>query len=183
MSLNSPISMKIQAAWDAEKSSPSVVPRVCNLNLLQIILDRPIETGSSNNSLYVAVRMRDSVRRVLRSPELYLIPPTAPLPAFNLPSLTLNVSSSFKATYTNASDSIGLSGFPSSNTTSFITHGQIGAGGSVFVDFKCEIQYSHTLKRDGNILQILLQRRKKSKTVNLGYKTLAYCNIDLAQVS
>ncbi|OON21027.1 hypothetical protein X801_03086 [Opisthorchis viverrini] len=46
------------------------------------------------------------------------------------------------------------------------------------------IQYSHMLNRDANTLQILLQRRKKykSKTMNLGYKTLAYCNVNLAQV-
>ncbi|KAJ7988744.1 hypothetical protein DPEC_G00312400 [Dallia pectoralis] len=45
------------------------------------------------------------------------------------------------------------------------------------------LQYPHFLKRDGNKLQILLQRRKryKNRTI-LGYKTLAVGTIDMAEV-
>ncbi|VDD80675.1 unnamed protein product [Mesocestoides corti] len=59
-----------------------------------------------------------------------------------------------------------------------------GAGGYILIDLNCTIQYSHVLKIDSNVLQILLQKRKKYKntTMNLGYKTLAYCNISLSQV-
>ncbi|KAM7535295.1 hypothetical protein Aperf_G00000101991 [Anoplocephala perfoliata] len=59
-----------------------------------------------------------------------------------------------------------------------------GAGGYILIDLNCTIQYSHILKMDSNILQVLLQKRKKYKntTMNLGYKTLAYCNINLSQV-
>ncbi|VDN96256.1 unnamed protein product [Rodentolepis nana] len=59
-----------------------------------------------------------------------------------------------------------------------------GSGGYILIDLNCTIQYSHVLKMDSNILQILLQKRKKYKntTMNLGYKTLAYCNINLSQV-
>uniref|UniRef100_A0A3P9K1K0 Phosphofurin acidic cluster sorting protein 2 n=1 Tax=Oryzias latipes TaxID=8090 RepID=A0A3P9K1K0_ORYLA len=46
-----------------------------------------------------------------------------------------------------------------------------------------KIQYPHFLKRDGNKLQIMLQRRKryKNRTI-LGYKTLAVGFIDMAEV-
>lgn len=44
-------------------------------------------------------------------------------------------------------------------------------------------QYPHFLKRDGNKLQIMLQRRKryKNRTI-LGYKTLAVGIINMAEV-
>jgi len=110
--------------------------RICNLNITQVIFDRLVEdkVDSNHNNFFVAIRMRDNSRRVLRSPEL---------------------------------------SFPTS------------APGTVQLDFSCSIQYSHALKRDSsNLLQLLIQRRKKykKKSVNLGYKTLAYCTIDLAQV-
>uniref|UniRef100_A0A3Q2D6W0 Phosphofurin acidic cluster sorting protein 2 n=1 Tax=Cyprinodon variegatus TaxID=28743 RepID=A0A3Q2D6W0_CYPVA len=46
-----------------------------------------------------------------------------------------------------------------------------------------KIQYPHFLKREGNKLQIMLQRRKryKNRTI-LGYKTLAMGSIDMAEV-
>uniref|UniRef100_A0A8D3AFP7 Phosphofurin acidic cluster sorting protein 2 n=1 Tax=Scophthalmus maximus TaxID=52904 RepID=A0A8D3AFP7_SCOMX len=46
-----------------------------------------------------------------------------------------------------------------------------------------KIQYPHFLKREGNKLQIMLQRRKryKNRTI-LGYKTLAAGSIDMAEV-
>lgn len=45
------------------------------------------------------------------------------------------------------------------------------------------LQYPHYLKREGNKLQIMLQRRKryKNRTI-LGYKTLAVGSLDMAQV-
>uniref|UniRef100_A0A3B4B5F0 Uncharacterized protein n=1 Tax=Periophthalmus magnuspinnatus TaxID=409849 RepID=A0A3B4B5F0_9GOBI len=46
-----------------------------------------------------------------------------------------------------------------------------------------KIQYPHFLKREGNKLQIMLQRRKryKNRTI-LGYKTLALGSIDMSEV-
>jgi len=45
------------------------------------------------------------------------------------------------------------------------------------------LQYPHFLKGDGNLLQIMLQRRKKYKNRTiLGYKTLAAGHIDMSQV-
>lgn len=49
--------------------------------------------------------------------------------------------------------------------------------------FVVALQYPHYLKREGNKLQIMLQRRKryKNRTI-LGYKTLAVGSLDMAQV-
>ena len=45
------------------------------------------------------------------------------------------------------------------------------------------MQYPHFLKREGNKLQIMLQRRKKYKNRTiLGYKTLATGEINMSQV-
>ncbi|EUB61054.1 Phosphofurin acidic cluster sorting protein [Echinococcus granulosus] len=70
------------------------------------------------------------------------------------------------------------------STTATANSATRGAGAYIPIDLNCTIQYSHVLKMDSNILQILLQKRKKYKntTMNLGYKTLAYCNISLSQV-
>uniref|UniRef100_A0A8C5GKR3 Phosphofurin acidic cluster sorting protein 2-like n=1 Tax=Gouania willdenowi TaxID=441366 RepID=A0A8C5GKR3_GOUWI len=57
--------------------------------------------------------------------------------------------------------------------------------GSVETDLALtfSLQYPHFLKREGNKLQIMLQRRKryKNRTI-LGYKTLALGSIDMAEV-
>lgn len=57
--------------------------------------------------------------------------------------------------------------------------------GSVETDLALtfSLQYPHFLKREGNKLQIMLQRRKryKNRTI-LGYKTLAVGNIDMSEV-
>ncbi|XP_064621592.1 phosphofurin acidic cluster sorting protein 2-like isoform X6 [Lineus longissimus] len=51
------------------------------------------------------------------------------------------------------------------------------------LDLSFSLQYPHFLKRDGNKLHIMLQRRKKYKNRTiLGYKTLAIGQINMAQV-
>lgn len=51
------------------------------------------------------------------------------------------------------------------------------------LDLSFSLQYPHYVKRDGNQLQVMLQRRKKykNKTI-LGYKVLAMGQINMAQV-
>jgi len=52
------------------------------------------------------------------------------------------------------------------------------------LELQFALQYPHFLKRDGNKLLILLQRRKRYKNrTMLGYKTLAEGVINMAQVS
>ncbi|XP_013390395.1 phosphofurin acidic cluster sorting protein 2-like [Lingula anatina] len=51
------------------------------------------------------------------------------------------------------------------------------------LDITFILQYPHFFKRDGNKLQIMLQRRKKYKNRTiLGYKTLAVGTVNMAQV-
>ena len=51
------------------------------------------------------------------------------------------------------------------------------------LDLAFSLQYPHFLKREGNTLQIMLQRRKKYKNRTiLGYKTLAVGIINMSQV-
>jgi len=53
----------------------------------------------------------------------------------------------------------------------------------VELDFAFSLQYPHFLKRRGNLLRVMLQRKKKYKgRTMLGYKTLAVGQIDMAQV-
>jgi len=53
---------------------------------------------------------------------------------------------------------------------------------AVFI-LSLNFQYPHFIKGDGNLLQIMLQRRKKYKNRTiLGYKTLAAGHIDMSQV-
>ncbi|XP_014662896.1 PREDICTED: phosphofurin acidic cluster sorting protein 2-like [Priapulus caudatus] len=51
------------------------------------------------------------------------------------------------------------------------------------LDLSFSLQYPHFLKREGNVLQIMLQRRKryKNRTI-LGFKTLAIGIVNMAQV-
>ncbi|TGZ68577.1 hypothetical protein CRM22_004187 [Opisthorchis felineus] len=173
--MSSVTSMKMSASWEAEKSSSNAVPRLCTLSLAQIILDRPIEPELSTTNFFVVVRMRGSARRVLRSPEISI---GASKPAASDSTGTTPPSGANQSP-TTAENQTGASSTPA---------GSLGycsnSGMCVPIDFNCSIQYSHMLNRDANTLQILLQRRKKykSKTMNLGYKTLAYCNVNLAQV-
>ena len=52
------------------------------------------------------------------------------------------------------------------------------------LELQFALQYPHFLKRDGNKLLILLQRRKRYKNrTMLGYKTLAEGIVNMAQVS
>ncbi|XP_071962977.1 phosphofurin acidic cluster sorting protein 2-like isoform X2 [Antedon mediterranea] len=51
------------------------------------------------------------------------------------------------------------------------------------LDLSFSLQYPHFLKRDGNRLQIMLQRRKRYKNrTMLGYKTLATGDINMSEV-
>ncbi|VDQ02647.1 unnamed protein product, partial [Trichobilharzia regenti] len=156
--------------------------RLCSLSLVQIILDRPIEPECANTGFYVVVRMRGTARRVLRSPEITLICSKSP----QAQVVSTNAHSNNLSTNPNEVGHSESTGQPCANTSlNASVPGGGGGGGSVLIDFTCNIQYSHLLTRDSNTLQILLQRRKKykSKAMNLGYKTLAYCNVNLAQVS
>lgn len=61
----------------------------------------------------------------------------------------------------------------------------VPAGGMLDTELELQfaLQYPHFLKRDGNKLLVLLQRRKRYKNrTMLGYKTLAEGVVNMAQV-
>lgn len=63
---------------------------------------------------------------------------------------------------------------------------QVPPGGVLDTELELQfaLQYPHFLKRDGNKLLVLLQRRKRYKNrTMLGYKTLAEGVINMAQVT
>lgn len=67
-----------------------------------------------------------------------------------------------------------------SNEIALPTNGLLETG----LDLTFSLQYPHFLKRDGNRLQILIQRRKRYKNrTMLGFKTLAEGFIRMDQVS
>ncbi|VDN42787.1 unnamed protein product [Dibothriocephalus latus] len=125
--------------------------------------------------------MRNNARRVLRSPEINLVPP-------RLPSTVGCQSEAAAAALTTpvvSSLSVAATPFGVGSVPTVPSAPMRGSGGSILIDLNCTVHYTHVLKMDSNILQIILQRRKKYKntTMNLGYKTFAYCNISLSQVS
>ncbi|KAL7061367.1 hypothetical protein AAHC03_09165 [Spirometra sp. Aus1] len=176
MSGGAMVSMKMSATWDAEKSSSSTIHRLCHIQIAQIVFDRP---GDADGGFYVAVRMRNNARRVLRSPEINFVPPRLPSTVGCQPDTAAAASTApVVPSFSTAAPSLGLGALPSVPPT------VRGSGGSILIDLNCTIHYTHVLKVDSNILQIVLQRRKKYRntTMNLGYKTFAYCNISLSQV-
>ena len=124
-----PVSMKLFATWEVERTPPNCIPRLCSLTIARLSIFNSLDTDL--NSILIAVKMQSS-KRTLRSNEITL-PPTGLL--------------------------------------------------DTELDLAFSLQYPHFLKRDGNTLQIMLQRRKKYKNRTiLGYKTLAVGIINMSQV-
>lgn len=146
MAMTKPVPMKLFAAWEVDRTPSNCIPRLCSLTITRLSLLTPLPPDLT--SLSLAVKMQSS-KRTLRSHEI-------PVPQ--------SLSTGF------GSSSIG--GPP----------GVIGQSGQLNspplleteLDLHFSLQYPHFIKRDGNRLLILLQRRKKYKTRTiLGYKTLA----------
>lgn len=146
MAMTKPVPMKLFAAWEVDRTPSNCIPRLCSLTITRLSLLTPLPPDLT--SLSLAVKMQSS-KRTLRSHEI-------PVPQ----SLSTGYGSS------------SLGGGP----------GVIGQSGQLNspplleteLDLHFSLQYPHFIKRDGNRLLILLQRRKKYKTRTiLGYKTLA----------
>lgn len=135
--------------------------RLCSLKITRLSLLTPLPADLT--SLSLAVRMQSS-KRTLRSHEI-------PVPQ----SLT----SAFSSTAAMGGGGSTIGGATGGGG------GPIGGGGGpgqlnspplleTELDLHFSLQYPHFIKREGNRLLILLQRRKKYKTRTiLGYKTLA----------
>ncbi|XP_035494377.2 phosphofurin acidic cluster sorting protein 1-like isoform X2 [Scophthalmus maximus] len=66
-----PVPMNLFASWEIDRSSPSCVPRLCNLTLKRLLVLRKLDRELS--SVVIAVKIQGS-KRTLRSNE-YLLPP------------------------------------------------------------------------------------------------------------
>lgn len=70
-----------------------------------------------------------------------------------------------------------------SNEINLVNNKSVESSSSVDLDLTFALQYPHFLKKSGNQLQVLLQRRKRYKNrAILGYKTLAGGTINMADV-
>lgn len=121
--------------------------RLCSLTITKLSILSPLPSDLTTLSL--AVKMQSS-KRTLRSHEI-------PVNSNN----------------NNASNTLSnMSSLTSPNVTNNNNGQQVVMEADLDLNFS--LQYPHFLKRDGNRLLILLQRRKKYKTRTiLGYKTLA----------
>ncbi|XP_001358795.2 phosphofurin acidic cluster sorting protein 2 isoform X1 [Drosophila pseudoobscura] len=151
-----PVPMKLFAAWEVDRTPPNCIPRLCSLTITRLSILTPLPGDTT--SLSLAVKMQSS-KRTLRSHEIPI----------NGSALT-----AFQQGNSPMAGGTGVAVGGSSP-------GNVGTGQGVAVpltetelDLHFSLQYPHFIKRDGNRLVILLQRRKKykSRTI-LGYKTLA----------
>ncbi|KAL5284951.1 PACS1 family protein [Megaselia abdita] len=188
-----PVPMKLFAAWEVDRTPPNCIPRLCSLTITKLAIQTALP--SDMTSLSLAVKMQSS-KRILRSHEI-------PLPQTGSTGTGTNILSSlYPSIHGNSGGSSGgggggVGGSPSvsgaglnnssiqTGCSNLSTAIDINSGGSTTtnhstplittdLDLHFSLQYPHFIKRDGNRLVILLQRRKKykSRTI-LGYKTLA----------
>ncbi|KRF83793.1 phosphofurin acidic cluster sorting protein 2 isoform X2 [Drosophila virilis] len=160
-----PVPMKLFAAWEVDRTPPNCIPRLCSLTITRLSILTPLPGDTT--SLSLAVKMQSS-KRTLRSHEI-------PINGTALTSMASSRESSMQGNspLANVIGGSGLIGTPGN-----VGNAGIGTGAlpltETELDLHFSLQYPHFIKRDGNRLVILLQRRKKykSRTI-LGYKTLA----------
>ncbi|KAM8707236.1 hypothetical protein ACLKA7_011346 [Drosophila subpalustris] len=162
-----PVPMKLFAAWEVDRTPPNCIPRLCSLTITRLSILTPLPGDTT--SLSLAVKMQSS-KRTLRSHEI-------PINGSALTSMASSRENSLQGNspLANVIGGSGLIGTPGNV-------GNAGIGTNINLmpltetelDLHFSLQYPHFIKRDGNRLVILLQRRKKykSRTI-LGYKTLA----------
>ncbi|XP_043947075.1 phosphofurin acidic cluster sorting protein 2 isoform X2 [Drosophila biarmipes] len=163
-----PVPMKLFAAWEVDRTPPNCIPRLCSLTITRLSILTPLPGDTT--SLSLAVKMQSS-KRTLRSHEIPI----------NGSALTSSASLQGNSPMSVAG---GAGGAGAGAGGGLGTPGSAGTGGGGLgvavplteteLDLHFSLQYPHFIKRDGNRLVILLQRRKKykSRTI-LGYKTLA----------
>ncbi|XP_055551781.1 phosphofurin acidic cluster sorting protein 2 isoform X3 [Wyeomyia smithii] len=151
MAMTKPVPMKLFAAWEVDRTPSNCIPRLCSLTITRLSLLTPLPPDLS--SLSLAVKMQSS-KRTLRSHEI---------------PVSQSLSTGYGSTQGGGSLASGTTGVTGQS-------GQLNSPPllEAELDLHFSLQYPHFIKRDGNRLLILLQRRKKYKTRTiLGYKTLA----------
>ncbi|XP_049532098.1 phosphofurin acidic cluster sorting protein 2 isoform X1 [Anopheles darlingi] len=164
MGTNKPVPMKLFAAWEVDRTPSNCIPRLCSLKITRLSLLTPLPADLT--SLSLAVRMQSS-KRTLRSHEIPV--PQSLTSAF---SSTAAMGGGGASTIGGATAGGGGGGGPTGGGAA----GQLNSPPllETELDLHFSLQYPHFIKREGNRLLILLQRRKKYKTRTiLGYKTLA----------
>ncbi|XP_030369218.1 phosphofurin acidic cluster sorting protein 2 isoform X2 [Scaptodrosophila lebanonensis] len=167
-----PVPMKLFAAWEVDRTPPNCIPRLCSLTITRLSILAPLPGDTT--SLSLAVKMQSS-KRTLRSHEI----PINGTAATALLQQTSAAGSSMQGN----SPVANVGGAMLIGTPGNVGNAGIGTSSSLSVsvplteielDLHFSLQYPHFIKRDGNRLVILLQRRKKykSRTI-LGYKILA----------
>ncbi|KAK2568603.1 Phosphofurin acidic cluster sorting protein 2 [Acropora cervicornis] len=147
-----PFSMKLFATWEVERTSPNCVPRLCTMTLKRLEIIKPLESNLSE--VIISVSMQSS-RRILRSNEIGL-------PSSGLVDTELDLSFSLQ----------------NCRWQNYISSQRYGQSLLCFD----HPGYPHFLKRSGNNLQVMLQRRKKYKNRTiLGFKTLAVGLVNMGQ--
>ncbi|EDW84541.1 uncharacterized protein Dwil_GK13084, isoform A [Drosophila willistoni] len=169
-----PVPMKLFAAWEVDRTPPNCIPRLCSLTITRLSILTPLPGDTT--SLSLAVKMQSS-KRTLRSHEI-------PINGSALNSTTAAKESAISSSSMQGNSP--LSNIAAGGSLLIGTPGNVGNAGigtgtagtlpltETELDLHFSLQYPHFIKRDGNRLVILLQRRKKykSRTI-LGYKTLA----------
>ncbi|XP_037710070.1 phosphofurin acidic cluster sorting protein 2 isoform X2 [Drosophila subpulchrella] len=159
-----PVPMKLFAAWEVDRTPPNCIPRLCSLTITRLSILTPLPGDTT--SLSLAVKMQSS-KRTLRSHEI-------PINGSALTSSASLQGNSPMSVAGGAGGAGGGVGTPGSAVTGGGGLGVVVPLTETELDLHFSLQYPHFIKRDGNRLVILLQRRKKykSRTI-LGYKTLA----------
>ncbi|XP_018494819.1 phosphofurin acidic cluster sorting protein 1 [Galendromus occidentalis] len=131
-----PVPMKLFAD-SVDRTTPSCIPRLCNLSLTRVRLYRPLEGDVS--SFTIAVKMQSSKRAPTRSSDIPYLPANYPEDPHKVFDCEL--------------------------------------------DLQFSLQYPHFIKRGGNQLVVMIQRKKKYKNrTMLGYKTLAQNSLNMCEV-
>ncbi|XP_017847198.1 phosphofurin acidic cluster sorting protein 2 isoform X2 [Drosophila busckii] len=154
-----PVPMKLFAAWEVDRTPPNCIPRLCSLTITRLSILTPLPGDTT--SLSLAVKMQSS-KRTLRSHEI------------PINGSVLTTGGGKEGNSSALGSSSGMVGTPGNVGSAGIgTHAAVPLT-ETELDLHFSLQYPHFIKRDGNRLVILLQRRKKykSRTI-LGYKTLA----------
>ncbi|XP_034488716.1 phosphofurin acidic cluster sorting protein 2 isoform X2 [Drosophila innubila] len=161
-----PVPMKLFAAWEVDRTPPNCIPRLCSLTITRLSILTPLPGDTT--SLSLAVKMQSS-KRTLRSHEI-------PINGSALTSMASSRENSMQGNspLANVIGGSGLIGTPGNVGNAGIGTNNMMPLTETELDLHFSLQYPHFIKRDGNRLVILLQRRKKykSRTI-LGYKTLA----------
>ncbi|XP_013363309.1 PREDICTED: phosphofurin acidic cluster sorting protein 2 isoform X2 [Chinchilla lanigera] len=177
--LNTPVPMNLFATWEVDGSSPSCVPRQYHPSV-----QKAAEPGVVFSKLPLGLSVLFLCHSFPKSVCWWYAGPGRPLP-LRLCSLTLKKLAVLRELEKELMSVVIAVKMQGSKRVLRSHEIVLPPSGQVETDLALtfSLQYPHFLKREGNKLQIMLQRRKryKNRTI-LGYKTLAVGSINMAEV-